>query len=171
MSSLSAAEAWALAAKVYAVEAQRSAPQERAELREHAAALLDHARKLDDGADLIVRAQDYLESRVLPAAHYDRPVLTPSAHRRRLRDAKAALRDLRLRVVTVRALLATGNVYCAEQAEGHLTMMWHDHNRVRAELRMLRTCEVRVNSHVSPAAADRHEARKPSRRRDRKSVV
>ncbi len=74
MSSLSAAEAWALAAKVYAVEAQRSAPQERAELREHAAALLAHARKLDDSADLIVRAQGYLESRVLPAAHYDRPM-------------------------------------------------------------------------------------------------
>jgi hypothetical protein len=72
MSPLSAAEAWALAAKVYAVEAQRSGPQERAELREHAAALLEHARKLDDSADLIVRAQDYLESPVKPAAHYDR---------------------------------------------------------------------------------------------------
>jgi hypothetical protein len=74
MSSLTAAEAWALAAKVYAVEAQRSGPQERAELREHAAALLEHARKLDDGADLIVRAQDYLESRVRPAAHYATPM-------------------------------------------------------------------------------------------------
>lgn len=74
MSSLTAAEAWALAAKVYAVEALRSAPQERAELREHAAALLEHARKLDDSPYLIVRAQAYMESRVWPAAHYDRPM-------------------------------------------------------------------------------------------------
>lgn len=74
MTTLTAACAWALAAKVYAVEAQRSAPQEAAELREHAAALLEHARKLDDSADLIVRAQGYLESRVQTAAHYARPM-------------------------------------------------------------------------------------------------
>jgi len=70
MSSLSAAEAWALAAKVSAVEAMRSGPQESAELREHAAALLAHARKLDESADLVVRAQGYLESPVKPAKHY-----------------------------------------------------------------------------------------------------
>lgn len=69
-SPLTAAMAWALAAKVYAVESLRSGPQEPAGLREQASALLDHARKLDDSADLCMRAQAYLESPVKPASHY-----------------------------------------------------------------------------------------------------
>lgn len=78
--SLTAAEAWVLAAKVYAVEAMRSGPQESAELREHATTLLEHARKLDDSADLCVRAQAYLERKVQPAAHYA-PKRKPSKRR------------------------------------------------------------------------------------------
>jgi hypothetical protein len=69
-SPLTAAEAWALAAKVYAVEALRSGPVDAVELRAQASALLDHARKLDDSADLCVRAQAYLERKVAPGAHY-----------------------------------------------------------------------------------------------------
>lgn len=75
-SPLSAAEAWALAAKVYAVDALHIERNEGRQTGESigtrcvAHVLLAHAHALDDSDDLVLRAQEYMERKVKPAAHY-----------------------------------------------------------------------------------------------------
>lgn len=78
---MTAAEAWALAAKVALVDSMHCDPQESAAKRDESAALLCRAREC-----LMRESQAYLETPVQPAAHYyaPRPV-----------DASAVVNSLR----------------------------------------------------------------------------
>lgn len=84
--SLSAAEAWALAAKVALIDARHCGPLESAEKRAEASALFERAVALDSPKglakrlSLCLRAQAYLERAVKPAAHYA-PKRKPSRRR------------------------------------------------------------------------------------------
>lgn len=90
MSSLTTAQAWALASKVALIDARHCGPQESAALRDEALELMVRARTLDPDPCLLIDAQKYLDQTVQPAAHYDREMT--DAERDRVFDLRAAMR-------------------------------------------------------------------------------
>lgn len=84
-SPLTAAEAWALAAKVALVDSMHCDPQESAAKRDEHAALLCRAREC-----LMRESQAYLETPVQPAAHYATPM--SGSEFRHIHQLRAALK-------------------------------------------------------------------------------
>lgn len=82
-------------------------------------------------------------------------VITPHRAKRERRATLAALRSLRIELAEIRRLRASALFLDREGAEGRLEAAWHEHNRIRRQLRWLRTVRIEKGSAWSPAACMR----------------
>lgn len=84
--------------------------------------------------------------------------MTPTTHKRRMRQWHNDMCALLVRVKHCRVLRA-GGILDREDAEGTLDALYWEHKSAMRELRMLKSVTVVKNSHISDNARARHERR------------